>query len=151
MLTIKLGDLFNDTTQILDNGQMGLWARFMNIDKHPDAAYDIYEYHSNHLKPKRESFTKEHRKILEAAGAEDMGNGALEVPSYISAIKEDKMNDDFKTLCDKEIKIPTMKYTLKQIVKICRGPITEALLDNLKKYCKPVDKPSNKKKSAKKN
>lgn len=145
MLTIKLGDLVTDTTERLSNGELGLWTRFMNIDQHPDGAYDIYEYYSNHLKPKRESFNKEHRKILETAGAEDKGNGALEVPDDISEAKEEKMNDDFKTLCDKEIKIPTMKFTLKQIVKICRGSITGALLDNLKKYCKPIDKPSKKK------
>lgn len=148
MLTIKLGLLFEDTTQVMPNGTLGVWARFMNVEKHPDAAFDIYEYHSNHLKPKRENFTKEHRKILEAAGAVDIGNGALEVPDDISETKQEKMNEDFKTLCDKEIKIPTMRLTLKQIAKICRGPITEALLDNIKKYCKPVEKPSNKKKKS---
>ena len=140
MLTIKLNELMND------GRDCGMWVSLMNVEKKPDVAFDIRNYWKSHITPNCENFTEEHRKIMDSAGATASSDGILEVPDNISETRRKKLNDDFQTLCGKEIKIPHLKYTLRQVMRACRSGITEAMLDGLDKYCESEEKPPPKKK-----
>lgn len=136
MLTITLQDLINAGP---------IWQTLTNIKKAPDKAFDIRTYWRAHIKPNTEIFAEEHRKLLETAGAVDDGTGKMEIPDNISEKKEKELTADFKLLCDKKIKIPTLNLTLKQLSMACKEPISEALLDGMEQFCKPEEKPPSKK------
>lgn len=132
-LSIKLAELMND---------IAVWQELTNIKKAPAVAFDIRQYWKDHINKNTQTFTEEHKALLLGVGGDQQADGSVKIPDDLSQTKEDKLNKDFKALCDKEIKIPTMRLTLRDLMRACKDPVSEALLDGMEKYCRPEPKKS---------
>ncbi len=146
MPTLKLSELMADKPA---------WLEFTQVKKTSQKAFDFHQYWKKHIKSNMDSFNEVSSKIMMDAGAtksfQQLPGGMqmelMQLPDDISDTKRAAVTKDIDELNDKEIKIPLLTVTLRQLSTACKGDINETMLDTLEKYCKEEPKP---KKSGKK-
>lgn len=131
-LKVTLGTLMAD---------ISLWKTVTQIRKDPSRAFDIRTYWKQHIYPNTEAFNEEHKQLLLDVGGTQQPDGTVKKPEDLSDAKEDKLNEGFEALRDKEITIPRLNMTLRDFVRACKDPISEAVIDNMDKYCRPETSP----------